>query len=89
MEKKLIAKRGDHAGGWYLTDPVMKRCVKLNHSDWCIFDEEGNLAIGKDGRPYCWITKADAKWNAENNRKWIAGFAVPIKCPIQFHGLQN
>ena len=87
MEKKLIAKRGDHAGGWYLTDPIKKRCVKLYHSDWCLFDEEGNLAIDKDGRPYCWTTKGAAQWNAENNTDWIAGYAKPIECPIKFTGL--
>ena len=84
MEKKLIAKRGDHAGGWYLTDPIKKRCVQLYHSDWCLFDEEGNLAIDKDGRPYCWTTKGTAQWNAENNTDWIVGYAKPIECPIKF-----
>ena len=84
MEKKLTAKRGDHAGGWYLTDTARNRCVNLNHSDWCLFDEEGRLAIDKDGRPYCWSTKSAAQWNAEYNRDWIAGYAERIDCPIKF-----
>lgn len=38
--KKLTAKRGDHVGGWYLTDERRRLCVQLYHSDWCLFDEE-------------------------------------------------
>lgn len=37
--KKLTAKSGDHAGGWYLTDESKMKCVNLHHSDWCLFDE--------------------------------------------------
>lgn len=72
MEKKLIAKRGNHAGGWYLTDERRRLCVQLYHSDWCLFDEEGNLAIDKEGRPYCLTTKMYAQWNAENCTDWVA-----------------
>lgn len=70
--KKLTAKIGDHVGGWYLTDERRRLCVQLYHSDWCLFYEEGNLAIDKEGRPYCWTTKMYAQWNAENCTDWVA-----------------
>lgn len=85
--KQLIAKRGDHAGGWYLTDPVKKRCVQLQHADWAIFDKDGNLAIDLDNKTRCWTTKSVAQWNADNAADWIAGFATPIDCPIEFKAL--
>ena len=46
--KKLIAKRGDHAGGWYLTDESKHRCVNLHHTESCLYDEECNLANDKE-----------------------------------------
>lgn len=70
--KKLTAKRCDHVGGWYLTDERRRLCVQLYHSDLCLFDEEGNLAIDKEGRPYCLTTKMYAQWNAENCTDWVA-----------------
>ena len=70
--KKITAKRGDHVGGWYLTDERRRLCVQLYHSDLCLLDEEGNLTIDKEGRPYCLTTKMYAQWNAENCTDWVA-----------------
>lgn len=75
----LQAKRGDHAGGWY---QIGDRCVELNHSDWCVFDDKGNVGCSWEGRPYVWSTKKVAQEFADNPGRMFDRWAMPIQNPL-------
>lgn len=79
--KGLHAARGDHNTGWY---KVGNRCANLYHSDWCVFDEDGNVGCDPLGRPICWTTKKVAQSFAEDPGRMFYKWASPISSPLHF-----
>lgn len=75
----LQAKRGDHAGGWY---QIENKVVELGHSEWAVFDENGNLGCSWEGRPYVWSTKKVATEFATGHPRMFDRWAMPISNPL-------
>lgn len=74
----LHAARGDHNTGWYASGD---RCANLSHSDWCVFDDDGNVGCDFQGRPYCWSTKTCAT-EAISHQRMFDKWAMPISDPL-------
>lgn len=75
----LYVARGDHKTGWY---QIGNRVANLYHSDWCVFDEDGNVACSWEGRPFIWSTKKVAQEFANNPGKMFEKWAMPISDPL-------
>ncbi len=75
----LYTARGNHATGWY---QIGNQVANLYHSDWCVFDEDGNVACSRDGRPYVWSTKKVAQEFADNPDRMFEKWAMPISDPL-------
>lgn len=82
MEKKMFAKRGDYNRSWYMVDEQKKLISKPSHSDWCIFDEEGNVALMKGNQILCLSAKWVAQLYINDAKDTIVGWGRPVDIPI-------
>lgn len=84
MDKKLTVRRGNYATGWYMVNEEKQICSEVKYHDWCIFDEDGNIALSK-GHILCVSTKWVATIYATEWACFITGWGRPIDCPIRYN----